>query len=498
MRFPQVKKIKLESYDIAEDSSSESFEFDFDKLENKNKTSEKAENYSYVLFYELGDESERELSVCLIRRLSRRLSKDAKMKLKFCRSYFVSKDSDGTCRSKYLICFIGMSECDLKEWASIRRADIRLDPERAVEYGRQRKFPLAQQTFLRGRDKEANLLTGKWLPVKQWRNIYCDYSDNMSTRVLNIFEHRQIDPEISVFDVCEPCFIRNHYQTTTPFTYSERLRLSYEKIISPTNFIGAEIPIRGLTQRGDHPIVAIFPLHTENCKLWFVKNWLGCCNLQTLFKFPLDKIKDYFGLPIGFYFGFAQFYIRFLIPLSIFGVCYKFILIWKRVAFPSWFGEFMVLVIICWNVIFVEMYKRRESELRVRWGMGEVNPVMQRETFVGKWSSDEVTGELTQVPYKFVYIFRRFIGLTTLFVLVSIILATYAFIFWVRWMRTKVGDRVCADGNAETNGGCTQYRCVDSEDGPECGSPEDYVRQLNRSEQILLAIFNAIQILVYD
>jgi len=123
---------------------------------------------------------------------------------------------------------------------------------------------------------------------------------------------------------------------------------------------------------------------------------------------------------------------------------------------------------------------------------------MQRETFVGEWVTCKVTGELIQVPFKWVYCFRRWLGLFGLFVFISIVLATYFLIFYYRYILTSRGLRVCADGSMEGNTGCDEYRCVNSDNGPECNGNNDYVRHLSLYWQIALAACNAVQILVYD
>ena len=112
VRTIRAQRGNLDNYKSPKDSTSESSEMELETVEDKNKAIDGDLNYCYALFFELEDQSER---VDLVRRLCRRLKKAAKMKLTFYRSYFTSKDSDGTSLSKYLICLIGMSEYDLRQ-----------------------------------------------------------------------------------------------------------------------------------------------------------------------------------------------------------------------------------------------------------------------------------------------------------------------------------------------------------------------------------------------
>lgn len=443
-------------------------------------------NYCYALFFNLGNDHNTQHMLNLINALVNLLWKDAGMTMKYCSSHLVNQDSDAKEYPRYLIFLLGISEPSLRNWASIRKAGCRLDPNRAIEHGRKLNFPLANNTLL---PEEQSISNKKLIPIESWQNIYCRYRSSVN---VDIFEHRLIDPEKGSFNMCKPGF------QTTPFTQSEKLRLIYEKIAFPKNYLGSEIPIISLSRTKNHPLVAVFPLHTKSCRSWFMENWLKHYNFKSFFWAPLDEITDYFGAPIGYYFGFAQYYIRCLIPLSIIGLGYYFIMKHTRESFPSGYGEFMVIFVICWDVIFVDIWKRRESELRVKWGMSDLSSAIQKETFVGKWTFSMITGESLQVHHKSVYCFRRVIGISTLFVFLSIILTTYFFIFWLRYMRTTVAARVCTDGSTESINGCEEYRCLNSENGTNCAGPDDYVRRIDSVSQVILAIGNAVQILVYD
>jgi len=455
---------------------------------------EKAKIYCYALFFNLGDEhGGEELCVSLAGRINDRLLKEKGLSMKFYRSHEVTKNSDGEEHSKYFIALLGMSENALRQWASIRKADNKLDPTRSVHFGRELQFPLAQQTLLPGEKKEDSTFGTRELNLDQWKDIYCAYNINTSVHEA-IFEHYPIDPESAAFGISDPG------PDSSPFSHSERLRLIYEKVVAPTNQFGCEIPIVELSRCNEHPLFALFPLHTKSCRRWFNENWLKKFTFKSLLSPPLNEIKDYFGVPIGYYFGFIQFYIWFLIPLSVLGCIYGVLKIQTGQSFPSGSGEVAVVVIICWSVIFVEMWKRRQAKLRLAWGMVNAKELaIQRETFVGQWSTNKVTGELTQIPNYKIYLFRLGVGMSGLFTFVSIVFVTYLFIFFIRYTQMTNGIKVCADSSYWLlEGECDIYRCVDSENGAECADEEDYVRRLPFDWKILLGVINGLQILIYD
>lgn len=166
-----------------------------------------------------------------------------------------------------------------------------------------------------------------------------------------------------------------------PILEAEKLRCIHTLITAPKSEGGAEIT----PKIGDWKNVeSIFPLHDHGKN----KEWLNrFSKTTTLSQEDLDELRVKFGTKVGFYFAFLQDYFKFLMLPALFG-------------FSCWilFGHFSVVYAVAnclWCVGFVEYYKRRESDLGIRWGVKGVSAVLttrkefQHETTL----KDPITGE---------------------------------------------------------------------------------------------------------
>lgn len=170
-----------------------------------------------------------------------------------------------------------------------------------------------------------------------------------------------------------------------PVTEAERLRLAYLLITKSPSDGGAGItPKEGEWKR----VESIFALHDHT----FNKAWLKDISSKTfLDASDLARIKDKFGEKIAFYFSFLQSYFLFL-------------------TFPAGFGFFAWLILpkfsptyavvnALWTIVFVEYWKKQETDLAVQWGVRGVSkiqrkrPAFQHETIM----RDPVTGEEVKI-----------------------------------------------------------------------------------------------------
>ncbi|CAE8612814.1 unnamed protein product [Polarella glacialis] len=85
-----------------------------------------------------------------------------------------------------------------------------------------------------------------------------------------------------------------------------------------------------------------------------------------------DKVRDYFGEDIAFFFKWYAFYIRMLVPLAVLGA----VAFLRRVpefgaslATERYIQIAFGLIVICWSSVFNKMYTRLSASTAQRWGM---------------------------------------------------------------------------------------------------------------------------------
>lgn len=115
-------------------------------------------------------------------------------------------------------------------------------------------------------------------------------------------------------------------------------------------------------------ISSVFPVHgTELKKLEQV--WYKGVDVSMFLHFiPIDRIKDYFGESVAFYFSFFEFYTKFLIPLAMIGL-----LTWILPA--SSIVKFTILCVcnLIWSTLFIETWKRKSAHQSYLWGTHDLD-----------------------------------------------------------------------------------------------------------------------------
>ncbi|KAL1851454.1 hypothetical protein Plec18167_008645 [Paecilomyces lecythidis] len=168
---------------------------------------------------------------------------------------------------------------------------------------------------------------------------------------------------------------------TDPQTEAERLRVIFQLITFPKEEGGADItPKHGEWEN----VEAIFALHDDETNRKWMRDW---SQKTLLTKDDLDQIRNKFGEKVGFYFAFLQSYFKFLVFPAAFG-------------FSCWLllGHFSVIYTVgnCLScLVFVEYWKRQETDLSIRWQTKGVSALLtkRREFKAEKVITDEVTGE---------------------------------------------------------------------------------------------------------
>jgi anoctamin-10 len=166
-----------------------------------------------------------------------------------------------------------------------------------------------------------------------------------------------------------------------PVTEAERLLLVYLLITKPRNEGGAGItPKKGEWEN----VESVFPLHDHKFNKAWIKHLTSKYYLNAQ---DLTDIRDKFGEKIAFYFSFLQSYFIFLTFPAGFGFC----------AWVLFGGYSPIYAVIngLWTVVFVEYWKKQETDLSVQWGVRGVSkiqrkrPAFQHETIL----KDPITGE---------------------------------------------------------------------------------------------------------
>jgi anoctamin-10 len=173
--------------------------------------------------------------------------------------------------------------------------------------------------------------------------------------------------------------------TDEPVTDAERLRLTYLLITKPKSEGGAGITPKDGEWKG---VASIFPLHDHT----FNKAWTKDLNSKTFLNASdLTNIRDRFGEKIAFYFAFLQSYFMFLFFPAGFGFCAWILL--------GQYSPVYAFVNALWTIIFVEYWKKQETDLAVQWGVRGVSkiqhkrPAFKHENIV----KDPITGEDVKV-----------------------------------------------------------------------------------------------------
>jgi hypothetical protein len=129
-------------------------------------------------------------------------------------------------------------------------------------------------------------------------------------------------------------------------------------------------------------------LHNHELNRDWIKSW---SKKTFLSQKDLDQIRARFGEKVAFYFAFLQAYFAFLMVPAALGFCAWALLGNYSVTFA------MLNSLAC--LVFVEAWKRQETELALRWDVKGVSAIpLRRREFKPKMEvTDPITGEKTTV-----------------------------------------------------------------------------------------------------
>lgn len=350
-----------------------------------------------------------------------------------------------------IFCFVGVEEHVAQRWTDYQDHDLPLEKDNAVIIGREpsNQFLLATRTAANPDntvDKGCKLPTYLFdqvedgccvtvndddipVPGDGWHHVYSQF--NLTARP-ELYSH-YIPGTYKQCRVDEP-----DYDESTIFHPRMKLRVIYELIAGPRSMDetclpnGAELRVEEFAADPSHPLNGVFPLKDPSLQqqmeeaVTFKNIW----NTAKWDEVTLPHIKDYFGEHIGYYFGYIRHLNVSLIPAAIFGTLVF--------ATQMWAGDadipglpFISLVVIIWGVNLIESWKRRESVLRMEWGMMRFEgKAVPRPAFHGFSVISNIDGKIEEVQSSEMwYSFKKIFSASTILCCVGCVLATLIGLF---------------------------------------------------------------------
>ncbi|ODQ64214.1 DUF590-domain-containing protein [Nadsonia fulvescens var. elongata DSM 6958] len=182
---------------------------------------------------------------------------------------------------------------------------------------------------------------------------------------------------ISSLDPADPSF---QARGIDDLSSAERLRLVYNIISATPADSGAGItPGYGVWKFID----SIFPLHNHDLNKKWVKDWSSKFFISDS---DIDQLRSQHGEKVAFYFAFLKFYFLWLILPTVAGILAHFML--------GAYSIFFTVINTIWCIAFVQVWKRRELSIALKWGVkGSTGVEIKRYSFIGESVKiDPVTG----------------------------------------------------------------------------------------------------------
>ncbi|CAN4086906.1 unnamed protein product [Withania somnifera] len=125
----------------------------------------------------------------------------------------------------------------------------------------------------------------------------------------------------------------------------------------------------------------VFPVHDEKKRKQLLRSW--ALNWWDFTVQPIDDICNYYGTKIASYFAFLGMYTRWMLFPAAFGLTVQLVDFGSLQLFVL---SAFFISIICWAVLFLQFWKRKNSALLVRWQMNYPAGVDNGSKFLeGEW-----------------------------------------------------------------------------------------------------------------
>eukprot|EP00003_Mantamonas_plastica_P007860 TRINITY_DN1669_c0_g1_i2.p1 TRINITY_DN1669_c0_g1~~TRINITY_DN1669_c0_g1_i2.p1 ORF type:complete len:879 (-),score=317.84 TRINITY_DN1669_c0_g1_i2:30-2609(-) len=183
-----------------------------------------------------------------------------------------------------------------------------------------------------------------------------------------------------------------------------------------------------------------FPLHNEKKLNELRDNWSGPSNIYK--SQPIPMIRKYFGEKIGLYFAWLGHYTTWLMAPTIAGIITWLVgLIEIKGANNSLTIPFSVFVGL-WSTIYLEYWKRRQSELAFKWNVQNFEETEQnRPEFVGELEPSPVTGELEMVYPEYKRYGKYTAGAVSICIMLAVvIIAVIGIMIYRLWVKAQDPD----------------------------------------------------------
>jgi len=219
---------------------------------------------------------------------------------------------------------------------------------------------------------------------KQYLSAYAEYRhDFPGRRELNFSDRRVIS---------------HIYQTHTEddFPDSDAIFKTLDKIYLVHHIISSKdkdcagINFTQLLHQRD--LTAYFPLHEASALAELKSNWFHWLLMP---EEHANRLRDYFGDKIAFYFLFMAFYLKWLIPIAIVGLCLQFIDLIVQSPDNITAVPFCILMSV-WCTFLPYFWRRQEAKYAIGWGtldlVEQLEPVRPEHT--GDPALNPVTGQV--------------------------------------------------------------------------------------------------------
>ncbi|KAF0688211.1 Aste57867_20081 [Aphanomyces stellatus] len=153
-----------------------------------------------------------------------------------------------------------------------------------------------------------------------------------------------------------------------PLTSADRIVLVDRLLHLPTRHGGLGL--------GDFDSLKVFPLHDDAFNREYVKQWVF--QWRNYFRNNNDYIERtrlHFGEKAAIYFAYMDFYTKWLAPLALWGLFIYFLSVFSVPLYFQLSAVTGLAVSTLWGTLFLIFWKRRRSELRLKWGIGALEHV---------------------------------------------------------------------------------------------------------------------------
>lgn len=200
------------------------------------------------------------------------------------------------------------------------------------------------------------------------------------------------------------------------------------------------VPSKGITPSHDtileilrnlNFLVNVFPLHDKEEIKLIERDWFMSKN-SFLKSQDLNKVRNYFGENVAFYFAFVEFYTKALIPTSILGFLVTF---WPSSDFFK-YSTFCLFNVIWWSV-FMERWKRFSNKLAFQWGSYDSTMFERpRAVYHGVLKRSEITGKLERQYSTWKRMLRKY------FVTYPLVFVCFAISIWIYFYYYRIQKKI--------------------------------------------------------